>query len=123
MSEKLSSFILCPPNGQGSSPVYRFLHGVQFLQMTKIPFGSLHFLETTNFGHNGNMLFLVLQVDELTHEREVISLLRNKISRSLERTRTKAEGIGDIRMQQQDIRNLKTSRCSTKKKKLTGWFR
>ena len=33
--------------------------------MTKIPFGSLHCLETTNFGHNGNMLFLVLQVDDL----------------------------------------------------------
>ena len=64
MSEKLSSFISAP-NDQGSFPIYRFLHGVQLLQMTKIPFGSLHCLETTNFGHNGNIPFLVLQVDNL----------------------------------------------------------
>ena len=53
------------PNGFGSSPIYRFLHGSQLLQMTKMPLGSLHSLETTNFGYNGNMPFLVLQVDDL----------------------------------------------------------
>ena len=53
------------PNGLGSSPIYRFLHGSQLLQMTKIPLGSLHSLEITNFGYNGKMPFLVLQVDDL----------------------------------------------------------
>ena len=42
-----------------------FLHGSQLLQMTKMPLGSLHSLETTNFGHNGEVFFLVLQVDDL----------------------------------------------------------
>ena len=33
--------------------------------MTKIPLEILHFCETTNSGHNGNMPFLVLQVGGL----------------------------------------------------------
>ena len=36
--------------------------------MTEMPLGLLHYLETTNFGHNGNMLFLVLQVDDLLED-------------------------------------------------------
>ena len=53
------------PNDQGSSPIYRFLHGVQLLQMTKMPLRFLYSLEVTNFRYNGNMPFLVLQVDDL----------------------------------------------------------
>ena len=64
MGENLTSFII-RPNGLGSSPIYRFLHDAQLLQMTKIPLGLLDSLETTNFGHNGNVFFLVLQVDDL----------------------------------------------------------
>ena len=53
------------PNGLGSLPIYRFLHGSQLSQMTKMPLGSLHSLEITNFGYIGNKPFLVLQVDDL----------------------------------------------------------
>ena len=38
---------------------------VKFLQMTKMPLELLYSLEITNFGYNGNMPFLVLQVDDL----------------------------------------------------------
>ena len=48
------------PNDQGSLPIYSFLHGARLLQMTKIPLGLLHSLETTNF-----TFFLALQVDDL----------------------------------------------------------
>ena len=40
--------------------------------MTKIPLEILHFCETTNFGHDGNMPFLVLQVDDLLEGFSVI---------------------------------------------------
>ena len=65
MCENLSFFIILLPNGQGSSPIYRFLHDTQTLLMTEMHLGLLHCLETTNFGHNGNMLFLVLQANDL----------------------------------------------------------
>ena len=53
------------PNGLGSSPIYRFLHGSQSLQMTRMPLRPLHSLEVTNFGYDSNKTFLVLQVDDL----------------------------------------------------------
>ena len=53
------------PNDLGSCPIYRFLHGSQSLQMTKIPLRSLHSLEITNFGYNGNMPFLVFHGHDL----------------------------------------------------------
>ena len=53
------------PNDLRSGPIYRFLSGSQLTQMTKIPFEILHFCEITNFGHNSNMAFLVLQVGGL----------------------------------------------------------
>ena len=53
------------PNDLGSGPIYRFLQGSQFLQMTKIPLMIIHFCEITNSGHIGNKPFLVLQVDGL----------------------------------------------------------
>ena len=53
------------PNDLRSCPIYRFLHGSQLLQMTKMPLELLYSLEVTNFGYNGNMPFLVLQVDDL----------------------------------------------------------
>ena len=40
--------------------------------MTKIPLEILHFCETTNFGHDGNMPFLVLQVGDLLEGFSVI---------------------------------------------------
>ena len=53
------------PNDLRSGPIYRFLSGSQLVQMTKIPFEILHFCEITNFGHNSNMPFLVLQAGGL----------------------------------------------------------
>ena len=42
--------------------------------MTKIPLEILHFCETTNSGHNGNMPFLVLQVDGLLEGPSIIHI-------------------------------------------------
>ena len=42
--------------------------------MTKIPLEILHFCETTNSGHDGNMSFLVLQVDGLLEGPSLIHI-------------------------------------------------
>ena len=59
------TYIRVCPNDLRSCPINRFLHGSQFLQMTKIPLELLYTLEITNLGYNGNMSFLVLQVNSL----------------------------------------------------------